>query len=437
MALELFKPLHLLELENTCHASTIKSAKNDGGGTGGLGHPSEVVREYPILLNRAPTLHRLGIQAFRPCWWKARPSACIPWSVWAYNADFDGDQMAVQHSAVRGGAQIECRVLMMSTNNILSPANGGPVIVPSQDIVLGLYYMTVERSFEKGEGMTFCAPWEVEAAYDAGQVSLHARVKVRMKEGEDLVQTTPGRVLVSDILPPELSFEHVNTVLTKKAIAKLVGAAYRTCGIKSTVILCDKLKDMGYEFATRAGVTIGVKDLTIPESKKNILAKSQAEVDDIERQYRDGIITRTEKYNKVVDVWTKATQDVSTEMIKEISYDCSRTRRRASRKNQSFNPIFMMSNSGARGNQDQMRQLAACTRPDGQTVGRNHRNAHHLVLPRRALGVAVLHLHPRRAQGPGGHGPEDGQLRLPDPPPGGRGPGRDRFRARLRHGGRH
>ena len=374
MALELFKPFIYSELEKRDHASTIKSAKKmvEREELVVWDILSEVVREYPILLNRAPTLHRLGIQAFEPLLVEGKAIRLHPLVCSAYNADFDGDQMAV-HIPLSVEAQIECRVLMMSTNNILSPANGGPVIVPSQDIVLGLYYMTVERSFEKGEGMTFCAPWEVEAAYDAGQVSLHARIKVRMKEGEDLVQTTPGRVLVSDILPPELSFEHVNTVLTKKAIAKLVGAAYRTCGIKSTVILCDKLKDMGYEFATRAGVTIGVKDLTIPESKKNILAKSQAEVDDIERQYRDGIITRTEKYNKVVDVWTKATQDVSTEMTKEISYDVLTDQKTGKQeKNQSFNPIFMMSNSGARGNQDQMRQLAGMrglmAKPSGEII---------------------------------------------------------------------
>ncbi|MCD7983141.1 MAG: DNA-directed RNA polymerase subunit beta' [Desulfovibrio sp.] len=374
MALELFKPFIYSELEKRGHASTIKSAKKmvEREELVVWDILSEVVREYPILLNRAPTLHRLGIQAFEPLLVEGKAIRLHPLVCSAYNADFDGDQMAV-HIPLSVEAQIECRVLMMSTNNILSPANGGPVIVPSQDIVLGLYYMTVERSFEKGEGMTFCAPWEVETAYDAGQVSLHARIKVRMKEGEELVQTTPGRVLVSDILPPELSFEHVNTVLTKKAIAKLVGAAYRTCGIKSTVILCDRLKDMGYEFATRAGVTIGVKDLTIPESKKDILAKSQAEVDDIERQYRDGIITRTEKYNKVVDVWTKATQDVSTEMIKEISYDVLTDPKTGKQeKNQSFNPIFMMSNSGARGNQDQMRQLAGMrglmAKPSGEII---------------------------------------------------------------------
>lgn len=373
MALELFKPFIYSELEKRGHASTIKSAKKmvEREELVVWDILSEVVREYPILLNRAPTLHRLGIQAFEPLLVEGKAIRLHPLVCSAYNADFDGDQMAV-HIPLSVEAQIECRVLMMSTNNILSPANGGPVIVPSQDIVLGLYYMTAERSFEKGEGMTFCAPWEVESAHDAGIVSLHARVKVRMPDGYTY-DTTPGRVLVSDILPEKLSFDLVNCVLTKKNIARLVGAAYRDCGIKATVILCDKLKDMGYEFATRAGVTIGVKDLTIPARKKGILEASQAEVDDIEHQYRDGIITRTEKYNKVVDVWTKATQDVSTEMIKEISYDVLTDPKSGKQeKNQSFNPIFMMSNSGARGNQDQMRQLAGMrglmAKPSGEII---------------------------------------------------------------------
>ena len=359
MALELFKPFIYSELEKRGYASTLKSAKKmvEREELVVWDILSEVVREYPIMLNRAPTLHRLGIQAFEPLLVEGKAIRLHPLVCSAYNADFDGDQMAV-HIPLSVEAQIECRVLMMSTNNILSPANGGPVIVPSQDIVLGLYYMTSERSFEKGEGMTFCGPWEVEAAYDADAVSLHARINVRMPDGKKY-RTTPGRVLVSNILPKEMSFENVNLVLTKKMIAKLVENCYRQCGIKATVILCDNLKNMGYEFATRAGVSIGVKDLIIPARKKDILAASQAEVDDIERQYRDGIITRTEKYNKVVDVWTKATQDVSTEMIKEISYDILKDPKTGrEEKNQSFNSIFMMSTSGARGNQDQMRQLA-------------------------------------------------------------------------------
>lgn len=373
MALELFKPFIYAELEKRGYASTIKSAKKmvEREDLVVWDILSEVVREYPILLNRAPTLHRLGIQAFEPLLVEGKAIRLHPLVCAAYNADFDGDQMAV-HIPLSVEAQIECRVLMMSTNNILSPANGGPVIVPSQDIVLGLYYMTVERSFEKGEGMTFCAPWEVESAYDAGEVALHARIKVRMPDGH-IYDTTPGRVLIHDILPAELPFDLVNTVLTKKAIGRLVGAAYAKCGIKSTVILCDKLKDLGYEFATRAGVTIGVKDLKIPDSKKAILEKSQAEVDDIEGQYRDGIITRTEKYNKVVDVWTKATQDVSAAMTREISHDRVVDGKTGKvEENNSFNPIYMMSNSGARGNQDQMRQLAGMrglmAKPSGEII---------------------------------------------------------------------
>jgi len=382
MALELFKPFIYSELEKRGHASTIKSAKKmvEREELVVWDILSEVVREYPVLLNRAPTLHRLGIQAFEPLLVEGKAIQLHPLVCSAYNADFDGDQMAV-HIPLSMEAQIECRVLMMSTNNILSPANGAPVIVPSQDIVLGLYYMTVDRHFEKGEGMVFCAPWEVVAAYDADQVALHARIKVRMPDGS-LAETTTGRILVSEILPKGVKFELVNCVLNKKNIARLVGSAYRDAGIKATVILCDRLKDLGYEYATRAGVTIGVKDLTVPALKKTILERSQAEVDDIERQYRDGIITRTEKYNKVVDVWTKATQDVSGEMTKEISFDKVRDPKTGKGimdpetgkeiTDPSFNPIFMMSNSGARGNQDQMRQLAGMrglmAKPSGEII---------------------------------------------------------------------
>ncbi|MBR4742510.1 MAG: DNA-directed RNA polymerase subunit beta', partial [Desulfovibrio sp.] len=378
MALELFKPFIYSELEKRGHATTIKSAKKmvEREELVVWDILSEVVREYPILLNRAPTLHRLGIQAFEPLLVEGKAIRLHPLVCTAYNADFDGDQMAV-HIPLSVEAQIECRVLMMSTNNILSPANGSPVIVPSQDIVLGLYYMTCMRSFEKGEGMRFCAPWEVEAAYDAGQVTLHAKIWVRMEKGQPLVETTPGRVLVSNILPPEIPFKHVNIVLTKKAIGKLVDTAYRTCGIKATVILCDKIKDLGYEFATRAGITIGLKDMTIPARKKDILEQSTKEVDEIEQQYQDGNITTSEKKNKVIDVWTKATQDISKEMMREISRDHREKRDAegnviATADDDSFNPIFMMSNSGARGNAEQMRQLAGMrglmAKPSGEII---------------------------------------------------------------------
>ena len=372
MALELFKPFIYSKLESRGLASTIKSAKKmvEREELVVWDILEEVVREYPIMLNRAPTLHRLGIQAFEPLLVEGKAIQLHPLVCSAYNADFDGDQMAV-HLPLSVEAQIECRVLMMSTNNILSPANGTPVIVPSQDIVLGLYYMTVERDFEKGEDKVFCDPWEVIAAYDGKELALHARIKVRIDGA--LVQTTTGRILVRDILPENIPFELVNCVLTKKNIARLVGSAYRDAGTKATVILCDRLKDLGYEYATRAGVTIGVKDLQIPVTKKAIIETAKNEVDDIEVQYRDGIITRTEKYNKVVDVWTKATQDVSTEMIKQISYDkVTNAKTGEVKTNASFNPIFMMSTSGARGNQDQMRQLAGMrglmAKPSGEII---------------------------------------------------------------------
>lgn len=373
MALELFKPFIYAKLEERGLASTIKSAKKmvEREDLVVWDILEEVVREYPILLNRAPTLHRLGIQAFEPLLVEGKAIQLHPLVCSAYNADFDGDQMAV-HLPLSIEAQIECRVLLMSTNNILSPANGSPIIIPSQDIVLGLYYMTVARSFVEGEGKIFCGPWEVIAAYDAGVIDLHAKIKVRMEDGK-LVDTTPGRILIWETLPKCIPFESVNCVLTKKTIAQVVGEAHRDAGAKATVILCDRLKDIGYEYATRAGVTIGVKDLKIPTKKKGIIEACQREVDDIEAQYRDGIITRTEKYNKVVDVWTRATQDVSTEMLKEISHDIVVDPATGKElEDSSLNPIFMMSASGARGNQDQMRQLAGMrglmAKPSGEII---------------------------------------------------------------------
>jgi len=373
MALELFKPFIYSELEKRGLASTIKSAKKmvEREEVVVWDILSDVVKEYPVMLNRAPTLHRLGIQAFEPLLVEGKAIRLHPLVCTAYNADFDGDQMAV-HIPLSVEAQIECRVLMMSTNNILSPANGGPIIVPSQDMVLGLYYMTSARRFEPGEGMTFCAPWEVESAYDQGIVSLQAMVKVRMPDGK-IYDTTPGRVLVGGILPPELPFETVNHVLTKKAIAKLVDTTYKTCGTKTTVILCDKIKNMGYEYATRSGISIGLKDMLVPRRKQEILDKSQNDVDEIENQYREGVITKTEKYNKVVDVWTKATQAVSAEMNKEISREYRTNPATGEQvEDVSFNSVYMMSNSGARGNADQMRQLAGMrglmAKPNGEII---------------------------------------------------------------------
>ncbi|MGD9611071.1 MAG: DNA-directed RNA polymerase subunit beta', partial [Desulfovibrionaceae bacterium] len=319
MALELFKPFIYSKLEEQGLATTIKTAKKmvEREELVVWDILEDVVREYPIMLNRAPTLHRLGIQSFEPTLVEGKAIQLHPLVCSAYNADFDGDQMAV-HVPLSVEAQIECRVLMMSTNNILSPANGNPIIVPSQDMVLGLYYLTVERSFVRGEGKIFSDPGEVICAVDAGVVDLHARIVCRIK-GER-IHTTPGRVIVGELLPEGVPFELVNTVLTKRAIGTLVGDTYRMRGTKATVLLCDRIKGLGYEYATRAGVSIGVKDLTIPSRKAPLLEAAQNEVDNIEIQYGEGIITRTEKYNKVVDVWTKATNDVASEMMKEISW---------------------------------------------------------------------------------------------------------------------
>ncbi len=372
MALELFKPFIYSQLEKRGLTTSIKGAKKmvEREEVVVWDILEDVVREYPIMLNRAPTLHRLGIQAFEPLLVEGKAIQLHPLVCTAFNADFDGDQMAV-HIPLSIEAQIECRVLMMSTNNILSPANGVPIIVPSQDIVLGLFYLTVDRSFSKGEGKIFANSWEVSAAYDAGAIDLHARIKVRM-DGK-LVDTTPGRILVAELLPPGVPFELVNQLLNKKSIARLVGEAYRRAGIKATVILCDHLKDIGYEFSTRAGLSVGLKDLTIPEQKQTILNNSFEEVTHIEAQYRDGIITRTEKYNKVVDVWTKATNDVAKEMMYTMSHEVLTDEKTGRQEeNISFNPIFMMSTSGARGNPDQMRQLAGMrglmAKPSGEII---------------------------------------------------------------------
>jgi DNA-directed RNA polymerase subunit beta' len=372
MALELFKPFIYSELEKREIATTIKSAKKmvEREDLVVWDILEDVVREYPIMLNRAPTLHRLGIQAFEPLLVEGKAIQLHPLVCSAYNADFDGDQMAV-HVPLSVEAQIECRVLMMSSNNILSPSNGSPIINPSQDIVLGLYYLTTPRSFEKGEGMIFSSPEEVIAAYDFGAVGIHARIKVRMN-GE-IVETTTGRIIVSELLPDNVPFELVNCVLNKKNIAALVSGAYRLAGTKATVILCDRIKDLGYEYATRAGVTIGVKDLKIPANKPKMLATANAEVDEIENQFQDGIITRTEKYNKIVDVWTKVTNDISNEMMQEMSTDVLTDPKTGNTEvNSSFNPIYMMATSGARGNQDQMRQLAGMrglmAKPSGEII---------------------------------------------------------------------
>jgi DNA-directed RNA polymerase subunit beta' len=357
MALELFKPFIYNKLELLGYVTTIKSARKmvEKGTKEVWDVLEDVVTEYPVILNRAPTLHRLGMQAFEAVLIEGKAIQLHPLVCMAFNADFDGDQMAV-HVPLSVEAQTEARVLMMSTNNILSPANGGPVIIPTQDIVLGLYYMTREKIFATGEGKRFASIDEARIAYDQGAAELHAKVKVRI-DGK-LVETTIGRVLLSELLPVRVPFSVINKTMTKKELAWLIDYTYRNAGTKETVILADRLKDMGYEYATRAGISICVNDMMIPVNKEDILAKAEGEVLDVERQYTDGLITVGEKYNKVIDVWSKATESVAKEMMDEMSVDYLRGPDKKMVESPSFNPIYIMADSGARGSKDQIRQLA-------------------------------------------------------------------------------
>ncbi len=389
MALELFKPFIYNKLEEKGYVTTIKAAKKmvERETPEVWDTLDEVVREFPIMLNRAPTLHRLGIQAFEPILIEGKAIQLHPLVCTAFNADFDGDQMAV-HIPLSIEAQVEARVLMMSTNNILSPAHGDPIIVPSQDIVLGLYYMTREKHFAKGESPValddpkavseaiakgkhhiYNSPEEVRCAYDAKEVDLHARTRVRMNGG--FVDTTVGRVLLADILPEGIPFSTVNRVMNKKALAQLIDVCYRRAGVKATVLLADRLKDLGYEFATKSGLSISIKDMVIPSRKPAILEQAFDQVKEIERQYNEGLITEGEKYNKAVDIWAKATEDVAAEMMKEIaSSDLGGDG--GARQMETFNSIYMMADSGARGSKDQMRQLSGMrglmAKPSGEII---------------------------------------------------------------------
>ncbi len=371
MALELFKPFIYNKLERRGYVTTIKSARKmvEKGVKEVWDVLDEVVTEYPVILNRAPTLHRLGMQAFEAVLIEGKAIQLHPLVCAAFNADFDGDQMAV-HVPLSVEAQVEARVLMMSTNNILSPANGEPIIIPSQDIVLGLYYMTRERINVAGEGKMFADVSEARIAYDHGEVDLQARIKVR-KEGK-LVETTMGRVIIGELLPKKIPFEVVNQVLKKKALAKLIDFTYRYAGTKDTVILTDRLKDIGYEYATRAGISICINDMKIPLAKEDMVEKAEKDVADVEQQYSDGLITSGEKYNKVVDIWSKATEDVANEMMNEIEVEYVRDRENKLIDSPSFNSIFIMADSGARGSRDQIRQLAGMrglmAKPSGEII---------------------------------------------------------------------
>jgi DNA-directed RNA polymerase subunit beta' len=384
MALELFKPFIFSKLEMRGYATTIKAAKKMVEREEPLVWDilDEVIREHPVLLNRAPTLHRLGIQAFEPVLIEGKAIQLHPLVCAAYNADFDGDQMAV-HVPLTIEAQLEARVLMMSTNNILSPANGEPIIVPSQDVVLGLYYMTRERIAAKGEGMIFSDIKEVQRAHGAGQVHLQARIKVRVREvirdiegnvehRYELKDTTVGRAMLFDIVPDGLPFELVDQVMKKKSISRLLNEAYRRCGLKETVIFADQLMYMGFRQATMSGASIGVNDFEIPAEKVEIIAEADREVKEIERQFADGLVTQGEKYNKVIDIWSRANELLAKKMMDNLKVDVVTDAEGNQVEQESFNSVYMMADSGARGSAAQIRQLSGMrglmAKPDGSII---------------------------------------------------------------------
>ena len=371
MALELFKPFIYHRLEEKGLVTTIKSAKKmlEKEKPEVWDVLDEVIREHPVMLNRAPTLHRLGIQAFEPVLIEGKAIQLHPLVCAAFNADFDGDQMAV-HIPLSVEAQTEARVLMMSTNNILSPANGKPIIVPTQDIVLGIYYMTRERPYVKGLGKVFSNTEEVRIAYDANEVDLHARIKVRI--AGELVETTVGRVLVREILPEEIPFKLINKVMKKGELATLIDYCYRFGGEKKTVILSDRLKDLGFQYATLAGISISLDDMLIPSNKASLLQEAQEEIERVQEQYTEGLITDGERYNKVIDIWAQVTENIADVMLKELGSEETEGLKGEKETIESFNPIYMMADSGARGSAQQVRQLAGMrglmAKPSGEII---------------------------------------------------------------------
>ncbi|PKO74393.1 MAG: DNA-directed RNA polymerase subunit beta', partial [Betaproteobacteria bacterium HGW-Betaproteobacteria-15] len=385
MALELFKPFIFSRLEAMGIATTIKAAKKEVE----AGTPvvwdilEEVIKEHPVMLNRAPTLHRLGIQAFEPILIEGKAIQLHPLVCAAFNADFDGDQMAV-HVPLSVEAQIEARTLMLASNNILFPANGEPSIVPSQDVVLGLYYATRERINGKGEGMIFADLLELQRALDNGAVEITAKISVRLQQytldkatGEftpfvSLVDTTVGRALLSEILPKGLPFEVLNKPLKKKEISKLINVSFRKCGLKETVVFADKLLQNGFRLATRAGISIAVDDMLVPKEKPAIIERSEKEVKEIAQQYASGLVTAGERYNKVVDIWGKAGDEISKVMMAQLAKQKTTDRHGKEVDQESFNSIYMMADSGARGSAAQIRQLAGMrglmAKPDGSII---------------------------------------------------------------------
>ncbi len=385
MALELFKPFIFAQLEQRGIATTIKAAKKEvESGTPVVWDIlEEVIKEHPVMLNRAPTLHRLGIQAFEPILIEGKAIQLHPLVCAAFNADFDGDQMAV-HVPLSVEAQMEARTLMLASNNVLFPASGEPSIVPSQDVVLGLYHATRERINGKGEGMIFADIGEVQRALDSDQVELAAKISVRLTEwtknkdsGEfepstSLVETTVGRALMSEILPKGLPFSHMNKALKKKEISKLINASFRKCGLKATVVFADKLLQNGFRLSTHAGISIAIGDMLVPPQKAEIIGRAEAEVKEIEQQYVSGLVTAGERYNKVVDIWGKAGDEVSKFMIAQLAKEKVIDRHGNEVEQESFNAIYMMADSGARGSAAQIRQLAGMrglmAKPDGSII---------------------------------------------------------------------
>ncbi len=385
MALELFKPFIFSRLEAMGIATTIKAAKKEvESGTPVVWDIlEEVIKEHPVLLNRAPTLHRLGIQAFEPILIEGKAIQLHPLVCSAFNADFDGDQMAV-HIPLSVEAQMEARTLMLASNNVLFPANGEPSIVPSQDVVLGLYYATRERINARGEGMVFADTAEVQRAIDAGVTELTAKINVRLTEwvkdkatGEftpmtSVVETTAGRALLSEILPKGLPFANINKALKKKEISKLINVSFRKCGLKETVVFADKLLQNGFRLATRAGISIAIDDMLVPKEKQGIIERSEKEVKEIEQQYVSGLVTSGERYNKVVDIWGKAGDEVSKVMMAQLAKQKVTDRHGNEVDQESFNSIYMMADSGARGSAAQIRQLAGMrglmAKPDGSII---------------------------------------------------------------------
>ena len=371
MALELFKPFIFNKLEEGGYATTIKAAKKmvEKEKREVWDALDEVIRQLPVMLNRAPTLHRLGIQAFEPVLIEGKAIQLHPLVCTAFNADFDGDQMAV-HVPLSLEAQMEARVLMMSTNNILSPAHGKPVISPTQDIVLGIYYLTRPREGLKGEGKRFSSLDEVRIAFDAGQIKLQTKIRVRVNG--KIVDTTTGRVLLYEVVPHEVPFDQVNRVMKKKDLAELIDVSYRSCGQKATVILSDQLKTLGYYYATLSGISICMNDMKIPSNKKMLLDKATAEVEAVVEEHQSGLITNGERYNKVVDIWSAATEQIASEMLREMGTETIKSPEGKDLKVPSFNPIHMMADSGARGSDKQMRQLAGMrglmAKPSGEII---------------------------------------------------------------------